>query len=135
MIAQANGVFQRFDLVSIFGRPGYAVIIIGAASRQHQVIVRVSIFLGFDQAGVQVDFFDLVQQEAHALVMKDAAHRVGDILRFKLGGGDLVKQGRKSMVVVSVEHDNISRGARQPARRPKASETGADNDHTRFSFR
>jgi len=60
---------------------------------------------------------------------KNAAHRVGDILCFQFGGSHLVKESRKSVVVIPIDDQGMERFLCQAPGSPETAESGADNDH------
>ena len=98
-----------------------------------QIVERVGFVVELDRLCLEVDALDLVHEHAAVLLAADdAPNRRGDRSWVQRGGGYLVKQGLKEMVVVLVDHHHVGLRLPKGSGRGDAREPAADDDHAWF---
>ena len=106
-----------------------------AAGGEDQEIVGQIAAVRGHAAPFQVHSGHLGEAEADVGSGHDATDRMSDCLRLEPGGGYLVKEGDKGVVVVLIEYGDVDGRAAQSPRHAQPAEAGADDDDTRRGVR
>ena len=133
MLFQTDGVGERVHREGVLRSAGGAEEVDLGAEPEHEVVVGQRLHLReLDLTAGEVDPGDRVHVDAGVLlIVEEVAQRVPDLRRLQQGGGDLVQERLKRVVVVLVDDYDVHVRLLQRARRTHAREAAAENQDAR----
>jgi hypothetical protein len=133
MVAQRDGLFQIFQPEAVLVRARYAVKGREAAHGHNQLVKGNVRSVSVQHLVFHIDAAHVTHDEMHiGIFAENGPQRVGYLPRFQFGRGNLIEQRQKSVVVVSVDQNDIQIFvARQSAHGPNARKTAACDDDPR----
>ncbi len=136
MIADGNRLVQVLEPKAVL-RDGLQVVIVGRRAKgQDQEIIGQWAGGGNQLPPRQIDAGDLGHAELQVLLVpQDGAHGIGDLARRQAGGGDLVQEGLKQVIIAPIHQHHLDARSAQSLRGSQPAKAGPHDCHDGRGFR
>ena len=133
MIADMDGLLQRFHAEGVLLHPVHAKEIRRRAGRQHQIVIGDLPMIGQQHLAVLIDALRLGHEEFHIFIVAEKRpDRIGNFIRGENRGRYLIKQRLKQVKVMPVNQCDLDIFPGEQSGQLDAAKPSTHNYNTRF---